>query len=989
MATETQILISAQDKATDALMKVSKSLSDMQSKLSGVARTADGMNSSLNKTKSAAMSLENVFGSFGGKAIYFAAMGAAINTLSNAFSNAGDALIGYNAKMEQTRVGLETMIGDPLAASVFIDKMKDFAAVTPFQFRDVDEASKKMMAFGWELGRVIPDLTTIGNAVAALGTGKEGIDRIVLAFGQMSQKVKVSGQEIRQLQEAGISAQQYLTKAFNLTADAFDDLSETGITGYQAMQAILKEMANDPKFKDQMDRQSKTFLGLWSTVKDVSSEVFGKIGESLFRSMQSAMVGVAETMQNFVKSMREIGLAGAIEEIFGSKVADMVYRIERTFGQLIDTISALGAVAIPILSPIAGKLFEIGDTLAFNVLTYTEKFFVLCSENLPAIEKGVLAVAAAFAVLKAEAMWVTVLGVGTALAEMAAALSIIATEGIGAAAVLATVGGAGGKLAAIIARITAPVTLLAAAIAGVVLAGNDLSTKAVQDVSDAKTMMTADFGEIELAANRVANAVRSIRPVTAADLREATFSSEEMALKADKDFAWAKAVADSMDRAAAARNAMGAGSSKGADKLGNAEQRVAEVLARIEEKTAEAIGSKPAIALAKLNKELVKAANVVEDAKKVGADTSALEAALDKYKAVYEAKMSKDLLQAQKEFAAETMVLSARTSGDRLAIADAEYNATITRLAKEREQWSNNLELTEKDKVLALDRYNAAVEAAAKKRKDVYDAEVFVVIELERVKNEVAYAMGEKTYQDFVYFDRKKLDEALKNVRLQLDNEKLAVEERLKLKRQEAELIKAIEKKPLTPQEGMAVGLQKSREQFGTWAENVQQLTIAAATGMRDAFGDFFFDAMTGKLKTLGDYFTSFFQSIGKAISNLMANLFATRILELIFPGIKLPGRAVGGPVYAGQTYLVGEKGPELLRMGGSDGNIVPNHALAAAGGGGAQIEVNVINNSGTPVQAKSEARFDGARTVITLFLEGYERNIGGIRTMMPQMSKG
>jgi hypothetical protein len=39
--------------------------------------------------------------------------------------------------------------------------------------------------------------------------------------------------------------------------------------------------------------------------------------------------------------------------------------------------------------------------------------------------------------------------------------------------------------------------------------------------------------------------------------------------------------------------------------------------------------------------------------------------------------------------------------------------------------------------------------------------------------------------------------------------------------------------------------------------------------------------------------------------------------------------RAAGGPVAAGGTYLVGEKGPELLQMGASAGTIVPNQAPA------------------------------------------------------------
>ena len=47
---------------------------------------------------------------------------------------------------------------------------------------------------------------------------------------------------------------------------------------------------------------------------------------------------------------------------------------------------------------------------------------------------------------------------------------------------------------------------------------------------------------------------------------------------------------------------------------------------------------------------------------------------------------------------------------------------------------------------------------------------------------------------------------------------------------------------------------------------------------------------------------------------------------------------AAGGPVGAGQTYVVGERGPEMLVMGSQNGHIIPNHSL----GGGGNIVVNV-----------------------------------------------
>jgi len=43
---------------------------------------------------------------------------------------------------------------------------------------------------------------------------------------------------------------------------------------------------------------------------------------------------------------------------------------------------------------------------------------------------------------------------------------------------------------------------------------------------------------------------------------------------------------------------------------------------------------------------------------------------------------------------------------------------------------------------------------------------------------------------------------------------------------------------------------------------------------------------------------------------------------------VNYPGRATGGPVYSGNSYLVGERGPEILRMGGQGGAITPNDKL-------------------------------------------------------------
>lgn len=52
-----------------------------------------------------------------------------------------------------------------------------------------------------------------------------------------------------------------------------------------------------------------------------------------------------------------------------------------------------------------------------------------------------------------------------------------------------------------------------------------------------------------------------------------------------------------------------------------------------------------------------------------------------------------------------------------------------------------------------------------------------------------------------------------------------------------------------------------------------------------------------------------------------------------------LQGRAGGGPVLPGRSYLVGERGPEYLRMGASGGYVTPSGG--GAGGGGVNVIVN------------------------------------------------
>lgn len=79
---------------------------------------------------------------------------------------------------------------------------------------------------------------------------------------------------------------------------------------------------------------------------------------------------------------------------------------------------------------------------------------------------------------------------------------------------------------------------------------------------------------------------------------------------------------------------------------------------------------------------------------------------------------------------------------------------------------------------------------------------------------------------------------------------------------------------------------------------------------------------------------------------------------------ISFPGRASGGPVTAGTTYMVGEQGPELFKPH-SSGTIVPNGASDNAAPQRVQIDVNlspmliaaIVDQSASRAEARVMAR--------------------------------
>lgn len=265
---------------------------------------------------------------------------------------------------ETTEISFTTMLGSSEAALDMMDQLADFAAHTPFELSGLQTATRQLLAYGFTAEDVIPMLTAVGDATAALGTGQAGIESVTRALGQMQAKQKVSAEEMLQLTEQGIPAWEYLAEAIGTdTAGAMEQVSDGAVTASEGISALIDGMNRD--FGGMMDAQSKTVAGLMSNLSDAIEQPLMKLRETdAYERFADALSNVVDSAGPFVESLlphMEKGLDGAAGLI--DKAADAM----DSFAEMSEEGQAnmLGVVAAaagagPALTVLGGALRVVG-----------------------------------------------------------------------------------------------------------------------------------------------------------------------------------------------------------------------------------------------------------------------------------------------------------------------------------------------------------------------------------------------------------------------------------------------------------------------------------------------------------------------------------------------------------------------------------------------------------------------------------------------------
>ena len=249
-------------------------------------------------------------------------LGNEVNNLKNIVSKIAavyggkklwEMLIGSNEEMEQYQTSFEVMLGDAEKATALIEKMRTFAAKTPLSMGNIVSTGSLLMNYGVGEDDLIETMTQLGDLASG---NAEKFERVALAYGQMLAKGKVSGEELRQMTEAGVPLQTALAESIGVTGEEFSKMVSAGKVGIEDLNKAIEGLTTgNGKFAGMMSKQAETMQGMLSTLQDSFSEFFRKMGEGAFGEVKDALsevMGLLEQWENdgtLDKMAREIGSA--------------------------------------------------------------------------------------------------------------------------------------------------------------------------------------------------------------------------------------------------------------------------------------------------------------------------------------------------------------------------------------------------------------------------------------------------------------------------------------------------------------------------------------------------------------------------------------------------------------------------------------------------------------------------------------------------------
>lgn len=201
-----------------------------------------------------------------------------------------------------------TMAAAP--AKDLIAWVERLAILSPFESDDINSAVQMAMGFQFSQGEAKRLTEDLVNFVAAAGKSPDTLNRITLSLGQIRVAGKVTGQDLRELANAGLPVISILAKSFGVTtAEMTKMVSDGAVPAVRAIRSIEEYL--EKNFKGAAERTANTWNGLLSSLQEAKNINLRELFGGVFEAVKPVLGDVTELLlsDKFKETLRSIGTA--------------------------------------------------------------------------------------------------------------------------------------------------------------------------------------------------------------------------------------------------------------------------------------------------------------------------------------------------------------------------------------------------------------------------------------------------------------------------------------------------------------------------------------------------------------------------------------------------------------------------------------------------------------------------------------------------------
>ena len=298
-----------------------KSLEKLENNASKIDKQTNKTNNTFSK-----------LGSVGAKA--FNATTIAVGGVTTALSG----LIGYgakfNAEIEQYQTSFEVMTGSAEEASKLVEDLKKMGAETPFELSDLAETTQLLMNYGFEAEEAKNRLQMLGDISQG---SADKMNRIAMAYGQMSSAGKVQLEDIKQMIEAGFNP---LTEISETTGESmaslYDRISKGTLSIDEITASMQRSTSEGGKYFQSMEKQSQTVNGQISTLQDNFKNLAGTLSSGFSSSLATQILPeINNSVQELTTAFEKGGIEGFADKL-GEELANAIAEISNAMPDIVN-----------------------------------------------------------------------------------------------------------------------------------------------------------------------------------------------------------------------------------------------------------------------------------------------------------------------------------------------------------------------------------------------------------------------------------------------------------------------------------------------------------------------------------------------------------------------------------------------------------------------------------------------------------------------------